>query len=478
MPPAPRAKKTGALPTYVKSARTSETAFLPEADSGQATTDASQLRLTSRSTKDHIRKVSKASPDMSSAVHTALRLGVSPKYRIISRNLDGTVNVDGTKLAQQLARRIDYMGTGKGFNGFPTIRSAAEQLGKELQLEGACCLELVLGQGRLPEGLAPLAVSTVKFRYKSGRKVPYQKLGDSEIPLDVPTFFYVSLDQDLLEPYAESPLQSSLQPLQASMDFQADLRRVFRRAIHPRLKGTISYDDWIKQVPPEVMHDKAKLATYMRDTISSLTETLDGLNPEDALVNFDTVEFDYLTGGNNSLSKEYEVLNGIINSKTAAGVKTMPVVLGHGVGSQNIASSESMLYLKSVETGVQAKLGEVFSRLFTTAIRLFGVDAVVDFSFDYISLRPELEMEAFRSMKQSRIYEQLSLGTISDVEASLELSGSLPEPGAPVLSGTGFGVKSVESGNPASSTSNGKGSTLNQALDPDTPTQPKSEGVI
>jgi hypothetical protein len=77
----------------------------------------------------------------------------------------------------------------------------------------------------------------------------------------------------------------------------------------------------------------------------------------------------------------------------------------------------------------------------------------------------------FKVMKQSRVLELLSLGFMSDEEASIMLTGKLPAKGAPKLSGTGFRANtSVE---PAGTGYNGAtngGSTTNQNLNPDTPT--------
>lgn len=74
-------------------------------------------------------------------------------------------------------------------------------------------------------------------------------------------------------------------------------------------------------------------------------------------------------------------------------------------------------------------------------------------------------------MKQSRVLELLSLGFMSDEEASIMLTGKLPSANAPQLSGTGFRANTSVS--PAGSGYNGatnSGSTTNQNLNPDTPT--------
>ena len=67
--------------------------------------------------------------------------------------------------------------------------------------------------------------------------------------------------------------------------------------------------------------------------------------------------------------------------------------------------------------------------------------------------------------------ELLSLGYLSDEEASIMLTGKLPAAGAPKLSGTGF--RANTSVQPAGTGYNGAtndGSTMNQNLKSDAPT--------
>ena len=472
MTPPPKGKKSGAIPGFIRSAQTSNDAFLPREDPLLANIDLSLLRNSATSTSDLVRKLIKASPDLSAAVYSAIRMAVSGKYKVLARNLDGTINPEGTKIVQQLARRFDLLGGPLKSNDYVSFRSASESMAQEIFIEGAMAVEVILGPNRLPEGIRPISTKNIEFKYKGKRKVPFQKVGQEEVSLDVPTFFYSSLDQDLQRAYSDSPLQSALQPAQASQDFQNDLRRVFRRAIHPRLRAKIKTEEWMKSIPPEVKHDVDKLTAHIAAEVAAIKATLDGLNPEDAIIAFDIVEFDYMTGGNNSLSDEYTVLGDSINSKSAAGAKTMPTVLGHGVGSQNIASTESMLFVKAVEGAVQFKLNEIFSRALTVAVRLYGVDAVVDFQYAQVDLRPELELEAFRAMRQSRVLELLSLGLIPDEEASIELTGTLPPVGMKPLSGTMFTFNKPDPAQNGAENSNT--SALNQDLNPDTPKKKKS----
>jgi hypothetical protein len=472
LPPAPKTGKSPSLPSYLRSATQSADTFLPQDDLRLANLDIETLRTTG-ATPDLLRKLVKASPDLSAAAFAAVRLGITGSYTALSRNLDGTLNREGTLLVQQLCRRFDLLGpTDGGYNAYPSIRSSSESMGRELMLLGACSLEVVPNKARLPEALLPIAVDTIKFKYQKGRKVPFQVVGGVEIPLDYPTFFYVSLDQSLRTAYPDSPVESSIQPMVAMQAFVSDLRRVFRRAIHPRIKAMINEEKWRKSVPAEVMADPAQLKEYMDNTSAEVQALIDSLNPEDALILFDVLDISYLTGGSTSLSEEYKTLAGIYNSKLASGSKTMPAILGHAeMGSQNIASTQSMLYLKTVEGAVLYKLNEIYSRALTLCIRMYGIDAVVEFEYERPNLRPDAELESFKSVRQSRYLEQLSIGQIDDDEASLKLTGTLPPVGAKKLSGTFFKAQAPQdTGNSTSNTS-----ALDQDLTGEAPRGVKSK---
>jgi hypothetical protein len=115
---------------------------------------------------------------------------------------------------------------------------------------------------------------------------------------------------------------------------------------------------------------------------------------------------------------------------------------------------------------LRRKLNEVYSRALTVAIRIMGVDGYVEFAYEELDLRPAKELEAFKSMEQSRILDLLSLGLLDDNEASLKLTGQLPPAGYTPKSGTMFRSTQAQApiANPASGTS---------TMDPTTPQQPK-----
>ena len=463
------------IPSYLKTAKPNDS-VLPESDRRLATTNIEDYRG-GQSTRQVIRDFSAASPDLSASISAFLRTAITPKYLAVARNLDGSFNRDATSLLQQLLVRFDVVQDySDGFSSIQSLRSLSESLAKELLLYGSCCLELVLDKGRLPRQVSAVSVTQIKFiADQSGKWLrPIQKLGGVDVDLDLPTVFYVALDQSLLEAYSDSPLEAAIQPVQFSAELMNDLRRVVKRVIHPRMTVTIDEDKFRKNIPPEYAHDSEKLAGYMSSVISDIESKINGLRPEDALVLFSTLGVELLNNGNTTLDKEWTVLGGMTDAKMATGARTLPAILGHGAGTSTASSVDALLFMKNADGMVRAKLNEIYSRALTLAVRLFGLDVYVEFKYDAIDLRPDSELEAFKVMKQSRHLELLSLGFLTDDEAALALTGSLTPAGFKPLSGTGFmqPVKVDPNANPNSNTSNGKGNGP-QDRNTNTPTQPK-----
>jgi len=450
-----------------------------------ANKDITSLRTTSQETNRLLRELTAVHPDLSSSKDAYLRTAITKKYTAVAyRFEDSTVDVEATKVLQQILVRFDTLQDYQnGFDSAPSLRSVSETLGEELRLDGACAVELVLDKNRLPYRLQPVSVPSIVF-YQDGLTVkPKQLIGDKEIDLDIPTFFYVSLDQRLDTTYSASPMEAAIQPTLFAQEFMNDLRQVVRRAIHPRIRVSLDTDAVRAGIPPEFLgiqeDGRDGFSKYMDGLSAHMNDVIGRLEPDDALVVSDTATVDYMTGGNTSLDAEYKVLQGIMDSKMATGAKVLPSILGHSAGSANIASTESLLFLKNAEGAVQCKLNELYSKVLTLAVRLYGFDVYVKFNYAEIDLRPESELVAFRAMRQAMVLEQLSLGLITDEEASLELVNRLPHAGAPRLSGTNFkntGTADVNgNANMYSNTSTGGGGgALNQATKPTTPQQTKT----
>ena len=93
-----------------------------------------------------------------------LRVGIPERYTVVARNLDGQIDSAATGVAHELLRRLTYLGAADGsFGTQQTLQSLSEQLGLELIIEGAACLEVALDKARIPASLNPIACSQLLF---------------------------------------------------------------------------------------------------------------------------------------------------------------------------------------------------------------------------------------------------------------------------------------------------------------------------
>ena len=212
---------------------------LQRADRRLANTDIATYR-TSNDTRTVVRDLAASNPDLSATVNSYLRVGIPTEYTVIARDPDGVINVEATKLAQELLRRLTYLGdVSLGYNPVSDLQSLSESLAKELLQYGSMGLELALDKQRLPLYLNAVSVTKLQFKEEDGGVYPVQVIAGNEISLDIPTFFYISLDQDLLTAYSSSFMEPAIQAVLADTAFLNDLRMSMQRVIQPRLVATI-----------------------------------------------------------------------------------------------------------------------------------------------------------------------------------------------------------------------------------------------
>lgn len=468
-------KGSRAFPSFFTSTKPDQKAELARGDRRLASSDLLSLR-NNADTRKVIHDYAHASPDLSAALWAYLRVGIPTKYKAIAVSaLDGSIDVPATTLLQQIVTRMDVLPSyDQGFSNTTSLQSLSESLAKEMLLYGSMAGELVLDKSRLPSMIQPVSVTSIRFRPDGKGLKPFQLVGSEEIDLDIPTFIMLTLDQDLLDAYSSSPFESAIKPVLFKEDFAQDIHKIIKRVIHPRQKVSINEDRFRKYLSPEAQVDPAKAAVEMRRLINEIESQVNNLAPEDALVFFDSLGFTVDNPSNAGLSSEYEVLQNIGNSRLATGAKTMGTILGFQSGSSNIASAETMLFMKSATGAVKSKLDQFYSHMFTVALRLFGLDVVVKFEYADIDLRPEADLAAFRQTQQMMTLEKLSLGMITDEEACLTLTGKLPPAGYKPLAGTMFHKANSSQANMPNESSN-SGSTLNQNLNGDTPSTARGQ---
>lgn len=430
-----------ALPSYRKTVKANPGVQIQRKVFDVTNVDVVSTYRRGATTVDNVRAFSRFSPEMSAAFAANNRVGIPEKYTTIARNPDGSFNLPGTMLAMQILRQMNAMADYEdGFSHVGSLRSVCEALGRSIQTEGAMAMELVLDKARLPWSFQPIAVSQVVFEEDDKGLKPFQKIGGELIDLDRPTFFYTSLDPDLYDAYAQSPMESALQAVLASSKFTNDLRRLCERHVYQRYDIMLIEEKIAERLPVEVVQDPSLLPAYLDGLIDTVASAVNDLGLEDALVHYDFFEVKYIEGGSGETPTTFETVNNITSGKLATALRTPPSILGMGSTSQNLASTETLMFMLNANGMIRLKLNEILSKAMTLSVRLFGLDVTVEFEFDDIDLRPQAELEAYKSMKQSRLLTQLSFGFITDEEFCLRMTGQLPPPGHAPLMGTLFPV--------------------------------------
>lgn len=406
---------------------------------------------------DAIRLLRRVSGDTSTAIASFVRLANTPlSFKVY--DAAHQLSDEGSMLIKSILGTFENLNDYTyGYDDRQGVKGLVDTMLAEVLMSGGIGLELVLDKARLPFKLQPVSPAKLKWKIsktstgKSSNKIiPWQQAQGVEIELDVPTFFYAGLDADPNTVYPKPVLEAAVNTAVFHAEVVEDIRRVVKRSGHSRLIMKLVTEQLLKAAPPEVKMDPEKLAEWMEQTRSDLVNAVENLSPESALVLFDTVEADYLNSEIGA-SADYGPLMELVDGLESTALRTPPSVLGKRMGgSQNVSSTESLLFIKQA-AGLHTPLIDVLSKAMTLALRLYGFDGYAQAEFAPIDLRPESELEAFKVMKQSRILELLSLGFVTDQEAAELLDTGMRAPGAPPLSGTFF-YKADASANPTGMT--------------------------
>ncbi len=413
---------------------------------------------------DIIRVLMREDGLFSSAANSMTALATGSGFRIAGYSSEGAMDVGVMSMAYSLLDSLtslhDYS---TGYNDKPGIMQLLATLQQDVVGTGGTGIELVLGKDFFPERIVPIGYSTITWVSDGkGGRYPAQDSGDS--PLNIPTVFVAEHNRNADEGYSVSMLRPGLSNTVAFNEFLEDTHRAVNRTGHSRLIARLDAERVWAAAPDEIKNNPSKRAAYFNSVRSAVETALEGLEPEDALVSYDTVDYDVKdTGGSKA---DYSNLLSTLGNLLGASLKTPATVSGlRASGGQGLSNAETLVYLKIVESS-RATVEEVLSRALTLAVRLAGVDGYVNFEFLPLNLRPEEELEAYKGTKQARILSLLSYGIINDAEACYEL-GIRPQGLSKQFSGTGFYENTSTATAPIDRTT-----SSGAALNPGTPASP------
>lgn len=418
-----------------------------------------------------IRALTRFNGIFSTAVHSYIQLAMSgfkvTAYVAGTHQFDQVATNAAINVLASTDTLYDYTA---GYADKPSIDGLLETLLKEVLQTGGASLELVLNRYRLPERMVAIPVSSLEWvSTTAGTVYPQQQNAEGQkVSLNVPTVFYASMHQQSNSIFPRSPLESALQMLFVYSEFVEDLNRVLRKSGHSRTVVKIVQDSVRNMASPDVMSDPVKMRQFYETVRSDIESVISSLEPDDALVMYDTASVEVLkTAGEKA---DYTALLQTLGSMMAASLKSMPSVLGLSQGSQNLATTEALVFLKLVRS-IQVPVETIMSRAITLAVRLLtGTDSYCKFKFQPINIRPESELSAHKSVIFQQELHKLSLGLYTDDEFAHVVGSGPRSPTAPELSGSLFMDGGATQPKDMDLNTNGQARNLNEGTAQGSPT--------
>lgn len=383
----------------------------------------------------------KHDPDVSASVNAYLTVASSAEPWWVVYDPTGKIDPAGHEqvntILQAMFSKNDYS---VGFQLKPSMKPFFNELRYLLLLRGGIGTELVLDKTLLPLELRHVDLATVQWREKqAGQLKPVQVPAGSsdEINLDIPTFFVTFLKRDPTGIYAHSPFVSAINTIAARQQVVNDLYRIMRKTGYPRMHIKVVEEVLRKNAPADAQADESLMNSWIQARLQEISTTVSTLSVDQAFVHSDAVEPAMMNERSAGVAVDITPMITMFNDQNQAALKTMATVIGRGDKGVNTASVESRIFSMHSDA-LNDPIAHFMSEMLTLALRLSGSQSVVEFGFDKVELRPDLELEPQRTMKQNRLLSLLSQGIIDDDYFHIEMFGRPRPADAPELSGTGF----------------------------------------
>lgn len=379
-------------------------------------------------------------PDMSAAVSSYLTLANTP-ITIIVRDLDGEIDREATrelvKALAHITRQVDYS---EGFQIKPDLYQITSDLRYMLLLRGAIGVELVFDKKMVPAQIRNVDMSTIDwYETKPGFYKPRQKVAGNQdgIDLNIPTFFTSFYRRDPTTIYTKSTFVAAINTIAARQQVINDLWRILKRTGYPRMAVKVLEEVLRNNIPAGIKNDPAQSDQWMAQRLSEIRTSVQNMRPDDIMTHFDSVE-PYIV--NDKYPGAAVDITGVIdtlNAQNQAGLKTMATVIGRGTSGVNTGSVEARIAAMNADE-INHPVAEVLSDVFSFILHFQGYQGFAEVSFAKAELRPEMELEPQKNMRQARLRKDLSDGLITDDEYHLMMYNRLRPDNAPELSGTKF----------------------------------------
>lgn len=433
---------------------------------------------TSNDARALISDMSRHNSDVSASFFAYQSIAGSADYVIKAYDLNGELSPDGIRLANQIIEKMttvtDYS---LGFSSKQGLSELNDDMRFWTLLRGSPGAELVLDKKFEPDSLRLIDMATVTWNEKqSGVYKPVQKPAGSnvEINLDIPTFFVARFQQNPTDVYTYSPFVAAINTIAAREQILNDLFRISQAMGYPRMDVKVLEEVILKSAPAILRADAQKTRDFVDAHVAQTINAYNNLRPDQAFIHTDSVEVSTVNDKNPATTLPIQNVMDVFDAANTAALKTMPSVVGKSTNGQ-VASTEARLFAMNCDSLNRVVAG-VWSQVLTLACRLAGFQGSIEFLFEPVELRPQLELEPQKTMKFSRYEQALSRGYISDDEFHLAIFARPRPDTAPELSGTNF-MQPVEAASVDATDQSPNGDPLGRGMAPEGGKSAKSKTV-
>lgn len=367
-----------------------------------------------------------AHPDLSYALWNFLRLGNSGFSYSVKKIGSGKDYPQGKREIDDFFMQMKIPNL-SGFERSKGISKLVDQMILLAITRGAIAGELVM----TPDLSEVVRISlvdpaTIDFKLINGRYIPTQD--NEKIVLDIPTFVYEGIDEKVDDPYGRSPIFSALSMVLFQLQVLNDIKAVVHNQGYPRLDIMIIEEVLLRRMPISIRNNEEKKEKWLNERLRDIINMYNNLNPDDAFVHYDSLKFGEAGGKGSGALIDPEKLMHVIDNLIQSGVKTLSTLLGRrGAGqTESYAKIEIKLYMAGL-AGIQRYISSFMEKMLTIYLNMKGKQGIVEFNFNPIEIRTELEQEQFRSTRLNNIALMYDRGWISQEEAAMMAVGHEPD---------------------------------------------------
>ncbi|PZP71777.1 hypothetical protein [Methylorubrum populi] len=389
-----------------------------------------------------MRKLMQHDPDVSGTVNGYLTLA-DTQMIVYAETIEGEVDEEKSRELQQLVTKLSFQTDYTlGFQLRQGMYRQAEELRYMLLMRGAIGAELVFDKAGLPDSIRNVDMASIRWnekqpgQYKPGQVVPGV---NDPVPIDTPAFFVGFYRRDPTAIYTYSPFVSVINTVAARQQVINDLYRIMRATGYPRIEITVLEEILLKSMPATFKQPGQEQARqdWLNARYAEIQTAFDNIAVDQSLVHSDAVEISMLNEKAPGTALNVEPIINVLNAQNQAALKTMPTLLGRGTSGVNTGSVEARMAALFADQ-LNEPVADVLARMLSFVLHQSGYAGFARVEFEPAELRPWTELEPQLTLRSSRLLQDLSLGTITDIEYHLWVHKRLPPPGSPKLSGTGF----------------------------------------